>query len=101
MPWAFGGGYDVSIPHQRRGNWPLFRQLSTLCVYRPNRHGTYELWPPGPGLVSQMPRAFGGGHGVSIPHERRVSLLLFVNFWPREEYDGAASAANVPSTYAG
>jgi hypothetical protein len=41
MPRAFSGGYDVSIPHQRRDNLPLFRQLLTLCVYRPghNRRG--------------------------------------------------------------
>jgi hypothetical protein len=35
MPRAFGRGHGVSIPHQRRGNWPLFRQLVALCVYRP------------------------------------------------------------------
>jgi hypothetical protein len=27
-----------------------------------------------------MPRAFGGGHGVSIPHERQGSWLLFCHF---------------------
>ena len=35
MLWAFGRGHGVSIPHQRRGNWPLFRQLLILWVYRP------------------------------------------------------------------
>ena len=92
MPWAFGRGYSVSIPHQRRGSWPLFRQLLTsVCIAQgttdgaaaaSNRHGMYELWSPGPGLVSQMPRSFGDGHRASIPHERRGSWLLFVNFWP-------------------
>jgi hypothetical protein len=47
-----------------------------------NRNGTYELWSPGPGLVSQMLRAFGGGLGVSIPHERRGSWFLFCQLWP-------------------
>ncbi len=43
-----------------------------------NRHGTYELWSLGPGLVSHMPRAFGDGHGVSmIPHKKRGSWLLY------------------------
>jgi hypothetical protein len=35
MPRAFDRGRWVSIPHQRRGSWPLFRQLLTLCVHRP------------------------------------------------------------------
>jgi hypothetical protein len=47
-----------------------------------NRHGTYELWSPGPVLVSQMLWVFGGGHGVSIPHERRGSCILFCQLWP-------------------
>jgi hypothetical protein len=42
-----------------------------------NRHGMYELWSPGPGLVSQMPRAFGDGH-------KAFSWYLFVNFWPSQ-----------------
>jgi hypothetical protein len=31
---AFGRGLEVSILHERRGDWPIFRQFLTLCVYR-------------------------------------------------------------------
>jgi hypothetical protein len=78
MLWAFGRGHGVSIPHQRRGNWPLFRQLLILWVYRPGhkRRGggcfkpTWYVcgWSPGPRKVRQMLQAFSGGNVPSIPH---------------------------------
>ncbi len=47
MPRAFVTGHGMSIPHQRRGSWPLFRQFLTLCVYCPghNRRGGGCLKP--------------------------------------------------------
>ena len=76
--WAFGRGLGVSIPHQRRGNWPLFRQLLILWVYRPGhkRRGGGCFKPtwyvcggsPGPRKVRQMLQAFSGGNVPSIPH---------------------------------
>ena len=86
---AFGGGYGASIPHQRRGKWPYFGQLLTLYVnrlgrkrrgvggFKTNRPGTYAGWSPGPRQGWLVLRAFRGGYGASIPHQRRCNWPYF------------------------
>ena len=84
MPWVFGEGHGMSIPHQRRGDWPLFRQFrpsvyiaqgtTDKAVAASNRHGTDELWSPGPTFHQQLCR-----HGdiVTAKHNIKSYFLFF------------------------
>jgi hypothetical protein len=40
MHRALGRGHGVPIQHQRRNNWPLFREVLTPCIYRQGHNTT-------------------------------------------------------------
>jgi hypothetical protein len=86
MPWAFGGGHGVSIPHQRRGIFPLFRQLlPSACIAQQgtndgataasNRHDTYELWSTGLRKVKLASAANRPGTCACCPYRTKGGVI--------------------------